>query len=60
MSWPRRLLVLGGLLLVLAVANAIIVDKQRILGASQLVLLELRPVDPRALLQGDYMQLDLA
>ena len=60
MSWTRRLMILGGLMLVLAVANAIIVGKERILRSSHLVLLELRPVDPRALIQGDYMQLDFA
>lgn len=60
MRWPRRLLILAGLALVLVVANAIIVDKERVRGSSRLVLLELRPVDPRALMQGDYMQLDFA
>lgn len=60
MSLARRALVLAGLLLVLGVANMIILDKQRVLGSARLILLELRPVDPRALMQGDYMQLDFA
>lgn len=58
MSVTRRLLVLAGLLLVLGASNAIVLDKRRVLGSARLMLLELRPVDPRALLQGDYMQLD--
>jgi len=60
MSLARRLLVLAGLLLVLGVTNMTILEKQRVLGAARLVLLELRPVDPRALMQGDYMALDFA
>lgn len=60
MTRLRLLLVLAGLVLVLGTANAIIVERQRVADSAQLVLLELRPVDPRALLQGDYMQLDFA
>lgn len=60
MSWTRRLLILAGLALVLGAANAIILQKQRIADSARLVLLELRPVDPRSLMQGDYMRLDFA
>ena len=60
MSRLRLLPVLAGLVLGLGTANAIIVERQRIADSAQLVLLELRPVDPRALMQGDYMQLDFA
>jgi uncharacterized membrane-anchored protein len=60
MSWTRRLLILGGLLLVLGAANAIILQKERVRQSARLVLLELRPVDPRSLMQGDYMDLAFA
>lgn len=60
MTGIRRALILGGLALVLAAANLIILDKQRVADAARLVLLELRPVDPRSLIQGDYMALAYA
>ena len=60
MSWARRLAILGGLVLVLGAANYIILQKQRIVDAARLILLELRPVDPRSLMQGDYMDLAYA
>ena len=60
MTWLRRLLILAGLVLVLAAANLIIFEKQRVAESARLVLIELRPVDPRSLMQGDYMQLDFA
>ncbi|MCP4657068.1 MAG: DUF4401 domain-containing protein, partial [bacterium] len=37
-----------------------IIQKEQVLAAGQTVLLELRPVDPRSLIQGDYMQLAYA
>lgn len=54
----RRLLVFGGLGLVLVAVNAFIVQKERLLSTGDVVLLELAPVDPRSLMQGDYMRLD--
>lgn len=56
----RRALVVGGLVLALAVPNALIVQKERLLAEGAPVLLELAPVDPRSLIQGDYMRLDYA
>lgn len=47
----------GGLAVVLTVVNLMILEKQRVLDGGRTVLLELRPVDPRSLMQGDYMQL---
>jgi len=35
-------------------------EKEQILEEGQLVLLDLGPVDPRSLMQGDYMRLDYA
>ena len=52
--------VLLGTVLVLGVANTVIAQKERILSDGQTVLLELAPVDPRSLMQGDYMALDFA
>ncbi len=56
----RTPLVLGGLLLVLLVPNLAIVQKERLLENGKVMLLELAPVDPRSLIQGDYMRLDYA
>nr|WP_321331911.1 GDYXXLXY domain-containing protein [Alcaligenes faecalis] len=59
---PKGMLasVLLGTVLVLGVANVAIVQKERILSDGQTVLLELAPVDPRSLMQGDYMSLNFA
>ena len=42
---------------VLAAANWTIYDRERLLTEGRIVLLELAPVDPRSLMQGDYMAL---
>ncbi|GAK61372.1 hypothetical protein U27_01272 [Candidatus Vecturithrix granuli] len=44
-------------LLVLAVVNVQIVQKERLLQQGITMLLRLAPVDPRSLIQGDYMAL---
>ena len=54
---PTRLSIAFGALLVLAVVNLGIVGKERIRRDGEVVFLALAPVDPRALLQGDYMAL---
>ncbi|NNJ65842.1 MAG: GDYXXLXY domain-containing protein [Xanthomonadales bacterium] len=54
----HRLLLLSGLLLCLAFVNASIVAKERLMSQGRLVYLELAPVDPRSLMQGDYMALN--
>lgn len=56
----RNLLLFGGLVLVLGAANFAILDKERLLASGTTVLVELAPVDPRSLIQGDYMRLDYA
>lgn len=53
-------LVILGLLLVISVANHNILKKEQVLDSGRQVLLELRPVDPRSLIQGDYMRLAYA
>jgi uncharacterized membrane-anchored protein len=54
----RTALVFGGLVLVLVAANAAVVDRERVMANGTPILLELAPVDPRSLIQGDYMALD--
>jgi len=44
-------------LIVLIVANGLIIQKEYLKANSQAILLELAPVDPRSLIQGDYMRL---
>jgi uncharacterized membrane-anchored protein len=56
----RSMLVLGGLALVLGVASAQIVSKERVVRDGTMMLVELAPIDPRSLIQGDYMRLDYA
>ena len=50
--------VLVGLAAVLAVANYAIADKERVIAHGRTVYVELIPVDPRSLMQGDYMALN--
>lgn len=56
----RDLTVIVGLVLVLALVNWQITAKERVLRDGERMLLELAPVDPRSLMQGDYMRLDYA
>ena len=53
----RRLAVIAGGLLVLVVTNIGIYEKEELLASGRSVFLELAPVDPRSLMQGDYMAL---
>lgn len=53
-------LALVGLVLILGLTNWDIAQKRTVIADGELLLLELRPVDPRSLLQGDYMALALA
>ena len=46
-----------GLLAVLGVPNVLIVQKERVLAEGTTMLLRLAPLDPRSLIQGDYMAL---
>lgn len=47
----------GVLVLILFVVNGLVVQKQSVLESGQTILLRLAPVDPRSLIQGDYMVL---
>ena len=56
----RTALIAAGLVLSLAIPNWAIWQKEQLLERGDVVLLELAPVDPRSLIQGDYMRLDYA
>jgi uncharacterized membrane-anchored protein len=56
----RRTWVIAGLGAVLLLVNALIAHKESVLASGDTVLVELAPVDPRSLMQGDYMALDYA
>jgi len=53
----RKAVALAAGLLVLAFANYGIYARERLVREGRLVLLRLGPVDPRSLMQGDYMRL---
>ena len=48
------------LIILLGLFNNSILQKEELLSNGQLILLELVPVDPRSLMQGDYMRLRYA
>ena len=60
MRKARLVIALVGLALILALANWDIAQKRAVVAGGQVLLLELRPADPRSLFQGDYMALALA
>lgn len=54
----NSILILGNLLLLLAYFNWSVFEKEQTLKQGELVLFRLAPVDPRSLMQGDYMALE--
>ncbi|ATB27890.1 GDYXXLXY domain-containing protein [Melittangium boletus] len=56
----RTPIIFGGLALVLVAVGTLVVQKEHVLARGTPLLLELAPVDPRSLMQGDYMVLDYA
>lgn len=56
----RRVLILAGLAVSLSLVAWEVSRKERVLATGDVVHLALAPVDPRSLIQGDYMQLDYA
>jgi uncharacterized membrane-anchored protein len=52
-----RALIVAGALLVLGAVNLSIAGKESVIRDGETVYLELAPVDPRSLMQGDYMAL---
>lgn len=53
-----RILIIVNLILLLGYFNWSVYQKEQTLKDGQLVLLQLAPVDPRSLMQGDYMRLN--
>jgi uncharacterized membrane-anchored protein len=60
MKKARLAVALVGLALILVLANWDIAQKRAVVADGRVLLLELRPADPRSLFQGDYMALALA
>lgn len=56
----KWIIILINLIVLLVFFNNSIFKKEKLLSKGQLVLLELAPVDPRSLMQGDYMRLRYA
>ncbi|MCH5715342.1 GDYXXLXY domain-containing protein [Niabella hibiscisoli] len=56
----KWIIILVNLALLLVYINYSVVKKEKLLKDGQLVLLALAPVDPRSLMQGDYMTLRYA
>ncbi|MBC8026904.1 MAG: GDYXXLXY domain-containing protein [Steroidobacteraceae bacterium] len=55
-----KIVVVAATLLVLVALNGSILAKERIRSQGERIFLELAPVDPRSLMQGDYMALRFA
>lgn len=58
MSNTKKIFLLLNLVLVIGYINWAVAVKEETLKTGKLLLLELAPVDPRSLMQGDYMRLD--
>jgi uncharacterized membrane-anchored protein len=56
----RKVIVVLAALVLLIAVNVGIAGREKLLADGQVVLLELAPVDPRSLMQGDYMALRYA
>jgi uncharacterized membrane-anchored protein len=54
----RKAIALAAGLLVLGIVNFGVYQRETLLREGRVVLLELAPVDPRSLMQGDYMRLN--
>jgi uncharacterized membrane-anchored protein len=54
----RRATIIAGLVLILAFFNWSVAQKEAVLRDGTPLLIELAPVDPRSLIQGDYMRLE--
>jgi uncharacterized membrane-anchored protein len=54
----RKAVVVAAALVILGIVNWAIASREAMLATGRVVLLELAPVDPRSLMQGDYMALN--
>ncbi|MXN92058.1 hypothetical protein GR160_12555 [Flavobacterium sp. Sd200] len=57
MKKNKWIIILLNLIVLLVYFNYSVLQKEKLLNDGELVLLELAPVDPRSLMQGDYMSL---
>lgn len=57
MEGVKKIIFIANLALVLVVFNWMIFQKEQTISNGELVLLQLYPLDPRSLMQGDYMRL---
>jgi uncharacterized membrane-anchored protein len=60
MSNLKRIVILLNLVVLLIYFNWSVGEKEQLLSSGETVLFELAPVDPRSLMQGDYMLLNYA
>lgn len=56
----RKLIIIITGLIILIIVNVTIYQREQLRSKGRIVLLELAPVDPRSLMQGDYMALNFA
>lgn len=56
-SWAHGAAFFGSAILALGIANVSIMHKEAVAAAGTTVFVELAPIDPRSLVQGDYMSL---
>ncbi|WCL47657.1 GDYXXLXY domain-containing protein [Leptospira sp. GIMC2001] len=56
----KSVFILGNLSLLLIYLNYSVMNKEELLAKGELIKFELAPVDPRSLIQGDYMELRYA
>ncbi|MEL6559927.1 MAG: GDYXXLXY domain-containing protein [Bacteroidota bacterium] len=56
----KAIIILLNLVLLLVFFNLDVLKKEKVLDEGQLILLKLMPLDPRSLMQGDYMNLRYA
>lgn len=56
----KWIIILINLIILLYLFNHSVIEKEELLSNGQTILLELAPVDPRSLMQGDYMRLRYA
>jgi len=54
----KWIVILTNLIIVIGIFNYSVIDKEKTISDGILILLELAPVDPRSLMQGDYMRLE--
>jgi uncharacterized membrane-anchored protein len=59
-KYGQALAFLGCAVFTLGIANVSIMQKQALANTGATLLVELKPVDPRSLMQGDYMRLSFA